>query len=217
MATPYLQMKVDEVPSTQDLARSEMSELPVAVIASGQSQGRGRSGAAWVNAPRALAVSLAVSLPEEIRPVSLVAGVAALRALDGLGLKWPNDLMVGDLKVGGILVERSDDVTVVGMGLNLWWPAPPSGVGAVLDSDPGAGRHAELGALWVAELMRLLETKGWPLAEYLAASTTVGREISWDPGGRGTAVGVLEDGSLVVEAGGVRRQLRSGAVRHVKG
>ncbi|HEX5696965.1 MAG TPA: hypothetical protein VFZ15_11300, partial [Acidimicrobiia bacterium] len=62
MATPYLQLRRDEVPSTQDLARSELDRLPTVVIAERQTAGRGRTGAAWLTAPRALAASLALSM-----------------------------------------------------------------------------------------------------------------------------------------------------------
>ncbi|HEU4894312.1 MAG TPA: biotin--[acetyl-CoA-carboxylase] ligase, partial [Acidimicrobiia bacterium] len=59
MATPYFQLRLERVPSTQDVARERLAELPVLVLASGQSQGRGRSGSSWLTADRALAASLA--------------------------------------------------------------------------------------------------------------------------------------------------------------
>ena len=129
MATPYLQLWAEEVASTQDLARSELDSLPVVVAAQRQTAGRGRGGAPWLSAPRALAVSLAFRPPDDdLRPFSLMAGVAAARGLEGVSLKWPNDLMAGGAKVGGILVERADEV-VIGMGVNLWWPGCPRGHG----------------------------------------------------------------------------------------
>ena len=216
MATPYLQISVDECPSTQDIARSKLDDLPVVVIAARQTEGRGRTGSGWESAPRALAVSLARDASGEEGPVSLTAGVAALRAVGGVSLKWPNDILAGGLKVGGILVERSERVVVIGLGLNLWWPNPPVGAGALYTEDPGASRHAELGALWAAELMRLLGGEGWPVDEYRAHCTTIGREITWEPDGAGRAIEVSEDGSLMVEVDGEVRMLRSGAVRHVR-
>jgi BirA family biotin operon repressor/biotin-[acetyl-CoA-carboxylase] ligase len=217
MATPYLQIQVDETPSTQDLARERLVDLPVVVIARRQSEGRGRSGAAWMNAPAGLAVSLATQASDETRPVSLMAGVAALRSLSGLELKWPNDLMRGEEKVGGILVERSDGRLVVGMGVNLWWPDAPDGIGGVHQSEPAANRHAEMGALWAAELLRLLDGDGWPIDEYRSACSTIGRAITWEPDGRGVAVAVDNDGSLVVESDAGRQNLHSGSVAHIRG
>ncbi|MGI9609352.1 MAG: hypothetical protein ACR2NL_03560, partial [Acidimicrobiia bacterium] len=90
MATPYLQLKLEEVASTQDLARSQVGELPLVVIAASQSGGRGRSGASWMTATRALAVSLAYRVSDDDqRPFSLMAGVAAARiAGSDVRLKW---------------------------------------------------------------------------------------------------------------------------------
>jgi len=216
MATPYLQLREDEVASTQDLARAELHRLPVVVAAQRQTAGRGRGGAAWLSAPRALAVSLAFHpADEDLRPFSLMAGVAAARCLEGVSLKWPNDLMAEGAKVGGILVERADEV-VIGMGINLWWPEAPEGMGALRDVDPGPELHVRVAGLWAAELMRLIDGVGWPVDEYRALCSTLGREISWEPDGRGTAVDITGDGALVVESSGARRTLTSGAIRHVR-
>ncbi|HSO49647.1 MAG TPA: biotin--[acetyl-CoA-carboxylase] ligase, partial [Acidimicrobiia bacterium] len=101
-------MRRDEVPSTQDLARSELDRLPTVVIAERQTAGRGRTGATWLTAPRALAASVALLMDvDDRRPLSLMAGLAAVRVVADVSLKWPNDVVAGDEKLGGILVERS--------------------------------------------------------------------------------------------------------------
>jgi BirA family biotin operon repressor/biotin-[acetyl-CoA-carboxylase] ligase len=155
--------------------------------------------------------------PDESRPLSLVAGVAAARTQGALGLKWPNDLMIDDSKVGGILVERADAVVVIGMGLNLWWPNAPDGYGALSSDDPGAKVHAEIAGLWAAELMQLVDGEGWPVDEYRDRCVTIGKSISWEPDGSGLAVEVNVAGELVVEADGDIRAIRSGAVSHIRG
>jgi BirA family biotin operon repressor/biotin-[acetyl-CoA-carboxylase] ligase len=216
MATPYLQLRREEVTSTQDVARDELDGLPVVVISARQTAGRGRSGALWISAPRALAVSVAFEIGgEDQRPFPLMAGVAAARAVSPVSLKWPNDLLIGDDKLGGILVERSGDRVVAGLGLNLWWPEPPSGVGSLFGVDPGEDMHARIGAMWAAELMHLVDLDDWPRGEYLSRCATVGRRITWEPDGLGLAVDVSESGELVVEQEGVLGTLSSGAVRHV--
>jgi len=218
MATPYLQLMREEVPSTQDLARAELDRMPVVVISQRQTEGRGRTGATWLTAPRALAVSLAFHAAEgDGRPFSLMAGIAAVRAMAGTRLKWPNDLVVDDLKIGGILVERSGAVTVAGIGVNLWWPDPPEGIGALSEIDPGSTAHAEIGALWAAELIHLLDDDGWPQDEYRDACATLGRQITWEPGGAGVAVDISSEGELIVETRGSRQAIGSGAIRHVRG
>ena len=218
MATPYLQIRQEEVPSTQEIARAQFDAMPIVVIASSQTAGRGRSGATWQTAPRALAVSLAFRPSGgDLRPFSLMAGVAACRATEQQCLlKWPNDVLLDDLKTGGILVEESDDVVVVGLGMNLWWPAPPDEVGALFEVDPGQARHVEIGALWAAEMMSLLDGDGWAEDEYRDLCSTLGREITWEPGGSGVAVEVSAAGELIVEGLDGRRPIRSGAVWHVR-
>ncbi len=218
MATPYLHFRFDTVPSTQDSAKDRFQQLPVLVQATEQKQGRGRSGSTWLNADRALAVSLALEIPKsDARPFSLMAGVAATRAARETRLKWPNDVLLGESKVGGILVERSGELVVIGLGLNLWWLYPPEGAAGLYEEDPGDERHAELGGLWGAELMRLLEGEGWPLDEYRDRSVTLGRRVSWEPGDSGTAVDIGIDGGLVVElSDGQRTTLYSGAIRHLR-
>lgn len=217
MATPYFQVRIDRVTSTQDLARKKIENLPVLVLASGQSAGRGRSGAEWLNADRALAASLAYHHDDDDeRPVSLMAGVAAVAATSGTSLKWPNDVLVGSQKVGGILVERSGEVTVVGLGMNLWWASPPDGMGSLFGDDPGVEAYAEVGALWCAELMELLDGEGWPVDTYKESCVTLRRDITWEPDGAGRATDVGDDGALVVATSQGTVRLHSGAVQHVR-
>lgn len=217
MATPYLQLRRYEVPSTQDLARAEMDRLPVVVICQRQSAGRGRGGAAWITAPRALAASVAFRVGEDDhRPLSLIAGVAASRAIDGISLKWPNDLLVDHQKVGGILIERSGRLVVAGIGVNLWWPEAPKGMGAIGEEDPGPDWHARIGGLWAAEFLHLVTLEGWPVEAYRAACETLGTPITWEPDGSGIAIDVNEHGELLVERGGERHVINSGAIRHVR-
>lgn len=217
MATPYRQLRFEIATSTQDVAREAYQGLPVLVIAPEQSQGRGRSGSPWLTAPRALAVSAAFEVEQgDLRPFSLIAGVAAVRVFDDATLKWPNDLVTGDKKAGGILVERIDDLLVVGLGVNLWWADPPFGVIAMSAEDPGPAVHAECGALWGAELVALVESEGWPIDEYRSVCTTLGREISWEPDGTGRALDIADSGGLVVESATGVETLHAGSVRHVR-
>ena len=217
MATPYLQERQDSVGSTQDVARANFSSLPVVVITPEQKAGRGRLGAPWETADRALAVSVAIAdEPMDARPLSLVAAVAVLRTVENVDLKWPNDLNVDGHKVGGILVERSAGVAVIGLGLNLWWPDAPPGMTALLASDPGPEHHIEVGALFAAELLGLISDEGWPLDEYRQACTTIGQPIAWDPNGVGTAEDVNGDGTLEVRVDDGLVSLVAGEVRHVR-
>jgi BirA family biotin operon repressor/biotin-[acetyl-CoA-carboxylase] ligase len=127
------------VPSTNDLGRvivehalAESEEIRLTVIVAGeQTAGRGRAGRAWASLPGALALSAIVPWPAgpgRVRlPVEtgilLARGLSAAFGID-IRLKWPNDLLVGRKKLGGLLVEaRSNDEgegwAVIGIGLNV--------------------------------------------------------------------------------------------------
>ena len=98
-----------------------------------QSAGRGRRTRRWLAPPGgAICLSLSwcfASMPANVGALSLAIGVCALRALSSIGslpvtLKWPNDLMVGTDKLGGILTELRAEadgpaLVVVGIGLNV--------------------------------------------------------------------------------------------------
>src|SRR5437016_3859947 len=113
------------------LFREKPSNSPVLLAAEEQSAGRGRRGRRWHGAPgRDITFSLArriVRPARELAALSLVAGVAAAKALRALGasqaaLKWPNDLVADGAKLGGILVETRSQGrathAVIGIGLN---------------------------------------------------------------------------------------------------
>lgn len=93
-----------------------------------QTAGRGRLGREWVApAGRCLAASILVrpSVPEhQWSWLPLAVGLALVQAVDPFvagraRLKWPNDVLVGERKVAGILCERRGDAVVVGIGVNL--------------------------------------------------------------------------------------------------
>jgi BirA family biotin operon repressor/biotin-[acetyl-CoA-carboxylase] ligase len=145
-----------------------------------------------------------------------MAGVAATRVVEEAALKWPNDVMMDGSKVGGILVERDSDVVVVGLGLNLWWPDPPAGMAGLLTEDPGEDRHAELAGRWGAEMMRLIDSPGWPIDEYRNRCLTLGMDVTWEPDGSGHALDIADDGGLLVETESGTETVHSGVVRHLR-
>ena len=101
------------------------------VVAEHQTAGRGRLDRSWETPPRA-ALTFSVLLRPSVGPeqwpwLPLLTGYAVGTALRDAGfdagVKWPNDVLIGDLKVAGILVERVDTPTgpaaVLGVGLNV--------------------------------------------------------------------------------------------------
>lgn len=188
-----------------------------------QDAGRGRGGSVWRNADRALAASLAVEVDwpsDRVSLLTLVAGLTARGVLgDSLSLKWPNDVVTpAGLKVAGLLAERVDSLVVVGMGVNLYWPDPMQGAGALFGTDPGPEGARQIGEEWASATLAAISAgpDGWAREDYLASSATVGHEVIWEGGGPAQAVDVSADGGLVVEADGLRQVLRSGQVRTVR-
>lgn len=220
MATPIRAIHLDVTASTMGEARAAFNGAPVLVTAASQTDGRGRSGRTWVHADRAVAASLAISVswPTDRRPVvPLVAGLAAAAVL-GTALKWPNDLIHDGLKAGGLLVEADDDVTVIGMGVNLYWPDPVERATALYADDPGPEAPPILAERWAEQLVERLAAPpdDWGRAEYERLCLTVGYEIVWEPNGRGVTSGIDEQGRLVVETPDGETRLDSGEVRHVR-
>jgi BirA family biotin operon repressor/biotin-[acetyl-CoA-carboxylase] ligase len=99
------------------------------LVADRQTEGRGRQGRSWLDAPGNFMGSTVVNLlPSDPLPASLsfVAAMATyevvvhhLAAPQTLMIKWPNDLMLAGAKLSGILLERVGDAAVIGIGVNL--------------------------------------------------------------------------------------------------
>ena len=146
MSTNCILERVATTKSTNDdlLARWRAGELidPVARIAQEQTSGKGRAGRVWLSNPEVtLCFSLAYPFhkrPNELSVLSLVIGLAVLTGIaealgtteaalhqQGLRLKWPNDLLLNNAKLGGILIEGGQSNPslptwmVIGLGLNL--------------------------------------------------------------------------------------------------
>ncbi len=198
-------IRLGEVASTQDVAR----DLPVgtAVVADHQTRGRGRLGRCW-QAPPGSALLASFVLP--FHPLgSLAAGVAAAEACgEAVRLKWPNDLLLGGRKLGGILVEADGRRAIVGIGVNLRW-APPGAASLPVDRDQLLERLAAGLEHWF----------GRPGAEVVAAwrerADTLGRRVRITLPGEtfeGVAEDITGDGSLIVAG----RPFAAGDVTHLR-
>jgi BirA family biotin operon repressor/biotin-[acetyl-CoA-carboxylase] ligase len=105
-----------------------------AVVAEEQTAGQGRHGHSWHSEPGAglyLSVVLRLPLPPDSLPVlTLALGLATAEAIARAtdlhpDLRWPNDVMLGDRKTAGILVQLIDSVAIAGLGINVNHPAFP--------------------------------------------------------------------------------------------
>ena len=196
------------------------------VVAECQTAGRGRNGRAWYS-PRGglwLAVVARPASPPETGPLALRVGLAIAETLTRflpadrrVGVKWPNDLLLGGRKVGGVLCEvrwRGDEArwVAIGVGINVTNPVPdtvaPGAIAAgALPLMPVAIAIAEaianlrespgLDADELARLARLDAIRGSRLREPLA----------------GVARGIGTDGALLIETANGLEAARTGSAR----
>jgi birA, biotin-[acetyl-CoA-carboxylase] ligase region len=230
--------RVGRVASTSDLVwrrAAEGAPEGLVVLATEQSAGRGRHGRRWVSPAGNLYASWLLR-PQVVTAgaasLSLVAGLAVRDALAGtrvavdrLRLKWPNDILVGDAKLGGVLLEGRGEGgrcgIVVGVGINV--AAAPAGTGRETTSLRMLGDDATT----VDRLLELLldsfakryerwRTGGFAgqRAEWMSAAYRIGDMTSLRIGeGRleGRFVDVDADGALWLElAPGWRRRFMAG-------
>ena len=241
-ATPRI-LHIEETQSTNaDAMRLALKgeALPLWVIADRQTSGRGRAGRAWVSPAGNLYTSVAFccSAPmEKAGQLSLVAGISlfeAVRATTDLAqdaplrLKWPNDILMGTAKMGGILVESTTArgspgfLAVVGFGLNI--ASHPEDLGRAATS---LGRHAR--APSPAAVLDILAERFldwldvWKDGDDFAAirrawmerAGRIGEEISVNSADgpiRGTYRGLAETGALLAEVDGQLREINHGDV-----
>ena len=226
------------------------------LVAEAQTAGRGRLGRHWASPPRA-GLTFSVLLRPGVVPATLLgwlpllAGVAAaasvraVAAVDAI-LKWPNDVLAGERKLGGILAERTGTAVVVGIGINVWQARadlPPDAPATSLALAAGAGTtgpeaDADGPGLRERLLARLLdELESWYLSwrdqaspgdadacglrgEYVRRCATLGREVTVTMPGTepvtGTATGVDRAGRLEVRTTGGLVAVTAGDVVHVR-
>lgn len=213
-------------------------------LAEVQHAGRGRRGRSWV-APFGSGICMSMSwqfaeAPPTFSALSLAVGVAAVNAMrslgiEGVGLKWPNDLIWQQRKLGGILIEMRGESAgpaqvIIGIGLNMHMPGSvrlqlaEQQAALVADiheimRDRTPTRNALIGAL-VTELVEMLQTfsaqgfapfaDDWRRLDTLADATV--KVISGAETTFGRACGVELDGTLLVDVDGQLRRFVSGEV-----
>jgi BirA family transcriptional regulator, biotin operon repressor / biotin---[acetyl-CoA-carboxylase] ligase len=214
-----------------------------AVLANHQTAGRGRNEKIWHSPPGSgLCLSLAYTfakMPRNLPSLTLAIGVAIAAALErlgvsGLALKWPNDLVVRDSKLGGILTEMPSDAAsaktvIIGIGLNVDLPnsmryaAPTAWSNRVTDlvacmaEVPG---RAELAGAIITSIIDVILQY---VREGFAPFRDAWQEHDWLIGKRlsvrqvqrritGTAEGIDEDGALLVKTSAGTERVVSGSI-----
>lgn len=218
----------------------------VVLIAEHQTAGRGRLGRAWTAPARSgLTMSLLVRptgvdasrwpwLPLMVGLV--VAATVRDRAQVEADVKWPNDVIIEDRKLAGVLVERVESqgrapAAVIGIGLNVSLRSDelptPNATSLALEGAVSTDR-----SLLARAILRTFDRlySSWLLAAgdpsrglqaaYVDACATLGRQVAVEPTGRepvtGEAVGVDAHGRLLVRVGGRQLAFGAGDVVHLQ-
>jgi len=238
----------DELDSTNRYLVEEArrgSPEGVVAVADHQTAGRGRLGRTWEAPPRSsLLMSVLLRPPLEAGQLYLATAALALstaaacRRAAGAEArcKWPNDLVVDDRKLAGVLAEvelgdlGAGPAVVVGVGVNLSWPGPPGAGGTSLLEV--TGQEVDRRALQRLVLEELEERRcalddeagrAALLAELRARSATLGRLVRVEQAGtamggvvEGLAVDLNDAGHLVLETASGRVELSVGDVVHLR-
>jgi len=234
-----------------DLLARAADGAPEGIVLAAEEQraGRGRMGRAWVSPPRAALTFSVLLRPLPVPParlgwLPLLAGVAvaaAVRAVTAVHaqLKWPNDLLARDRKLGGILAEASGGAVVVGIGLNV--STEPDELPPVASPSGSLAATSLRAEGWASPDRDLLltallgELEHWYLAwrraggdpgrcglaeEYTRLCATLGRQVRVElPGGhlvRGLATGIDPAGRLLVRVPEGEVPVAAGDVVHVR-
>ncbi len=237
-------VSLEECASTNTLLMQQAGEgapSGTVLVADRQTAGRGSRGRHWVASPESsLTFSLLWRFPggfDRLSGLSLAVGVAVVQALEACGasgvtLKWPNDILHGSAKLGGILVELQADpdpeseaaLAVIGIGLNLRMPASIADLGAcallptsldrILSALPE--RHTLFACLLVelAQVLDRFSVGGFEVLreQWHACHAWQNRQVSVLRDGRvekqGRCAGADVDGALLIEtADGLERCL----------
>lgn len=211
---------------------SQGVQAPFVVLAEHQSGGRGRRGRAWVSPyGENLYLSCVIRIDggaRQLEGMSLLVGVAVLRVLQSLGvssaqLKWPNDVLVAERKIAGILIELVGDPAdicnvVIGVGLNVnmlsrqaeitqEWTSVRSEIGSLQD-------RTQIAAALLCELRRCLG-EGFVAVrrEWELHHAWTGREVSVLTASKrvdGVVLGIDKSGALRLDVGGTELLLNGG-------
>ncbi len=194
----------DEVINTQEIAYKKYVDKPVLIVAKRQTKGRGRKGNEWFNSDQALACSFAFKretnkIEESLLPLIASYEFSELLPDLNISLKWPNDLIYKEKKIGGLLIEKYDELFVVGLGVNFFWKKPEVlSAGALFDQKQSPNFINMIAENWAKNLIVSTNKDNFDLNKYKSKCTTIGKLVEYGEG-RGWVQDIGNDGSLSVK------------------
>ncbi|WP_190279198.1 biotin--[acetyl-CoA-carboxylase] ligase [Candidatus Planktophila lacus] len=227
---------VDLTASTQsdlaELVNSSVAKSGEVIAAEFQSNGRGRLDRTFEAPPKsALLFSLYVA-PKRARSdwsfISFLAALAMREVIskdikDKVSLKWPNDILIGDSKVAGLLAQQIGDGVILGIGLNVAMSADelpvPTATSLALAGSNNLDRNLLLSAFLnrFADIFEAWDSGGDFLEKYRQVSSTLGRHVRVEVLGRDSieaeAVAITAQGALILSDG---TEVNVGDVVHLR-
>lgn len=205
---------------------SEAARLGTTVVAEEQTAGQGRHGHTWHSEAGAGLYASMVLRPEPLLTLALgLATAEAIRRSCGIAcdLRWPNDVLIGERKVAGILVQLVDSQAIAGIGINVnhdSFPAEIAGIATSLRIATGRAQSREDLLVALIESVESFRRPGREeiLAQFTRASSYAeGKRVRIDQPGRvvtGTTAGLDSDGYLRVRRDdGAEVRIVAGGVR----
>jgi BirA family biotin operon repressor/biotin-[acetyl-CoA-carboxylase] ligase len=221
----------DSLPSTAtlmaDRAAGQGEPAGLAILARQQTAGRGTKGRAWHSPPGNLHLSILLRPAAPMREAPQFALIAAVALHDAAGpttrLKWPNDLMLGEAKAGGILTETATtadgriDWLTLGIGVNLAHsPELPGRATAALGAEPPQHFATRLLAALASRAATHAQAGFAPIrAAWMAAGPPLGAPVSIQQGvsrHNGRYEGLSPSGGLLLAVGGRVMEFHAGEV-----
>ncbi|MCD6512194.1 MAG: biotin--[acetyl-CoA-carboxylase] ligase [Thermoplasmata archaeon] len=204
-----------EVTSTQEVAKKLIDEGKnnFAVVADYQKEGRGRLEREWISPLGGLYMSVVIKKDDR---AFMRAGVAVVKALKHAGieanLKWPNDVLVRNKKIAGILVENYEDNSIVGVGINI--SHAPLREATCIECEGGSISRDKLAKL----IIKGLKKKKF-YEDYRQMCSTIGKDvkiIALNGVIEGRAIDIDSIGRIVVETKNGIKKIASGDCIHLR-
>ena len=227
---------VDLTTSTQsdlaELVNSSVAKSGEVIAAEFQSAGRGRLDRSFEAPPESALLFSFFLKPKRARSdwsfISFLAAMAMHEVIskdiaDKVSLKWPNDVLIGDRKVAGLLAQQIGDGVIVGIGINVAMGADelpvPTATSLALAGSSNLDRNLLLSAFLnqFADIFKEWDSGGDFLEEYRQVCSTLGRQVRVEVLGRDSieaeAVAITAQGALILSDG---TEVNVGDVVHLR-
>jgi len=205
-----------KVSSTNDVAKeiALKGERNFVVVADEQIKGKGRIGREWLSPLGGLYFSVVTKKNPMLPLISGISVASSLKDFDLFPvLKWPNDVMIKNKKISGILIECLNDYCVIGVGVNV--NKTPLKTATSIKDETGRNVSKDMVLTSVLKNFESCSEKN-VLDEYKKLSSTIGKWVkikTLKGDTEGKAVDVDEHGRLVLESG---ERIVSGDVIHLR-